>query len=132
MLQVSQDLPFLPEAAQHEIGVHAAIQELDSDLLLVMVIIPHAEVDCAHSPAADQADDPVRSDAPASHVGFGFPILRIEDSRKVNEVLIRSIARQQRLHFAPQILISLARLNKEQLPFRKRTLERLAKKRLSI
>ena len=68
MLQVRQDLPLLPEAAQHEIGIHAALQQLDGDLLLVLVIVPDAQVDGAHSAVPNQTDQPVGSDSPARHV----------------------------------------------------------------
>ena len=38
MLQVRQDLPLLAETPQHGVGIHAALQDLDSDFLLIVIV----------------------------------------------------------------------------------------------
>ena len=61
MLQIGQNLPFLPEAVQHEVGVHAALQQLDGDFLLVLVVVPHGQVHRSHAAVPQQPEQPVRA-----------------------------------------------------------------------
>ena len=64
VLQRGEDLPLDPEAVQHLVGVHPALDQLDRDPLLEDLVRPLGQVDRSHSAAADFFDDPVRAEPP--------------------------------------------------------------------
>src|SRR5690606_39814328 len=59
------DLALAVEAAEHLVGVHPALDELEGDLLLEGAVGALGEVDRAHPAAPQLAHDPVRPDGRA-------------------------------------------------------------------
>ncbi len=53
VIEAREDLPLVAEAAQHGLRIHAALDELDRDLLLVLPVGAPGEIDRAHAAAAD-------------------------------------------------------------------------------
>ena len=64
MVEGGQDLPLVAEAAQDELRVHPAADELDGDFAAVLVVGPRRQVHGAHPAAPQLADDFVRPDPP--------------------------------------------------------------------
>ena len=62
MVQRGEDLALGPEAGEHLLGVHAALDDLERDPLLVLAVGALGEVDGAHPSPADLADHPIGSD----------------------------------------------------------------------
>ena len=62
VIQRREDLPFIAKAAQDEFRIHAALDELDGDLLLELCVITLCEVDRAHAALADPSQDAIRAD----------------------------------------------------------------------
>jgi hypothetical protein len=72
VIQVGQDLPFGPEPARQGAGGHQAVDELDRDLLLELLVSALCQVDGAHAATTQCAQDTVTPDqAPRRHV-FDF------------------------------------------------------------
>ena len=70
VIEAGEDLPLVAEAAQHGLRVHAALDELDGDLLLVLAVGAPREIDRAHPAAADPLQDlPVADDLADQAVG---------------------------------------------------------------
>src|SRR5690349_17306697 len=67
MIQRGQNLPFLAKAAEDEICIHAALDQLDGDSFAEFLVGARRFVDCAHAAASDFALDEVSSDPPADH-----------------------------------------------------------------
>ena len=53
VLEAGEDLPLVPEAPHDRLGVHAALEHLDRDALLELVVVADAEVHRAHAAAAE-------------------------------------------------------------------------------
>ena len=52
MIEAGEDLPFIPKMAQHRIRVHAALDDLDRDLLFVLLVGTLGQINRTHSAAA--------------------------------------------------------------------------------
>ena len=109
-----EDLPLVAEAAQHGVRVHAALDQLDRDLLLELPVGALGEIDGAHAAAADALQDLVVADGRADQ-----PVIRSSASnRRASSVAIGvsmkppdvSVRRQQRLDLAPQRRVARAAL----------------------
>ena len=75
MVKMCQDLALVAEPAQDQIGVHAALDELNSHLTLILIVISHGQINCSHAAAADFAKNLVSPDT----ISFdGLTILRFE------------------------------------------------------
>src|SRR5262249_44604599 len=62
MAQAREDLPLRVEAPQHRIGVDAALDDLDRDLLLELTVGAARQVDVTHPTCAQVAHDLVRTE----------------------------------------------------------------------
>jgi hypothetical protein len=65
VVQVGQDLPLGAKAAENGLRIHAALDQLDRHLLLVLIIGAHRQIDGSHAAAADLACHLVRADVPS-------------------------------------------------------------------
>ena len=63
VLQRRQDLPLHAQPALHLAREHAAADQLDRDLLLVLLVGALGEIHIAHAAGAELAHDPVRTQA---------------------------------------------------------------------
>src|SRR5690349_11331198 len=72
MIQSGEDLSFLAEAAQNEVGIHAALHEFDRRALVEFVVGARSFVDRAHAAASDLALDAIRAETPSEHRIFFF------------------------------------------------------------
>ena len=63
VVEAGEDLPFLTKSAENEVGVDAALDDLDRHALLVLLVGANGEVDVPHPTAPEQAVHPVRSNA---------------------------------------------------------------------
>ena len=59
MVEVSQNLPFLSEMAQHSIRIHASLDHFDSDAPAVLLVRALSQINCAHPTSADLTNDPI-------------------------------------------------------------------------
>ena len=66
MLEFRENLPFRAETLEHVRGVHAAWNQLDRDLHVVLCVYSPRTINLAHSPTADQRNDLVRAYSPAN------------------------------------------------------------------
>ena len=111
MIERRQNLPLAHEALTHKIRIHPALDELDGDLLLELIVVAHGLINRAHPAAPDQAREAVRADAVSREI-----IVRLgaeADGRASDGFLdevFAGIARQQREHFATQFLIAATNL----------------------
>jgi hypothetical protein len=64
VVERGENLPLLPEAPEDEVCVHPALDELDGDALLELVVGANREVDRAHAAAPKLPHDAIRADAP--------------------------------------------------------------------
>ena len=62
VVQRGKDLALGAEARQHVLGVHATLDDLERDPLLVLAVGALGEVDGAHPAPAELADQPVGAD----------------------------------------------------------------------
>ena len=62
VVEAGQDLSLVAKMTEHRVGVHAAFDQLDCDLLLVLLIRALGQIDRAHSAAADFANNSIRAD----------------------------------------------------------------------
>jgi hypothetical protein len=65
MIEAGQNLALVPELPQQGLGVHAPLDELDRDALLVLLVGALRQVDRAHPASAHLANQDVGADAPA-------------------------------------------------------------------
>src|SRR3982751_6462650 len=63
MIEAGQNLALGAEAGEDAIGVHAALHQFDSNLLLILVVGANGEIDSAHAASAYLADDAIRTEA---------------------------------------------------------------------
>src|SRR4051812_18402820 len=62
MFERSENLSLLAKLAQDRIGVGAALDQFDGNLLLILIVGALRQKNCAHSAASNFADDPVPID----------------------------------------------------------------------
>jgi hypothetical protein len=67
VVERGEDLPLVAEALEDELGVHAALDELDGDALVVLVVGADGQVDRPHAAAPYFAHHAVSADAAARH-----------------------------------------------------------------
>jgi hypothetical protein len=67
VIERGQDLPFVAEAAEDEVGVHSALDQLDRCALAELIVRSNCQVYRAHSAPPDFADEFVSADAPPDH-----------------------------------------------------------------
>src|SRR5262245_51872477 len=137
MLETGQDLSFLPEALQHEIGIHAAFQQFDGDFLLKLCVVPNGQMDRPHPATTQQAHKSIRSDPTIHHVddGNNWSVARSRvggHERPLDQGTLRDIARQEGVDFLPQGLISLAHVVKKSIALFRRNLDRLQKQSFDL
>ena len=60
VVEAGEDLPFLTELAENEIGVGPTLDDLDRHALPVLLVGASGEVDVPHPPAPEQGEDFVR------------------------------------------------------------------------
>src|SRR4051794_3274671 len=65
MLQCSDNLPFMAEAAQQISSAQRRVHEFDRHLFTVLAIHSFGKIDCAHPTAADLALDFIWSQTPS-------------------------------------------------------------------
>ncbi|HAX44821.1 MAG TPA: hypothetical protein DCY80_19960 [Solibacterales bacterium] len=70
MVEEGEDLAFVAEPVEDVGGVHTALDDLDGDFLLELVIITNGAIDGAHAAAADRF-----SEAPGAEAGSGGEVL---------------------------------------------------------
>src|SRR5215469_12971820 len=93
MLEAREDLALGVEAAQHCIGIHAALDDLDGGALLELAVGAFGQVDGAHAAAAELTHHAPR----AEHLG---------STVEIEEVGIGLVAAQQGEDFPPEFLIA--------------------------
>ena len=76
MIESGEDLPLGQKAAVDLLGIHAALDELESDLLLELAVGPLGQVDRAHAAAGQLTEHPVGPDADS--LERGAAVLRLE------------------------------------------------------
>src|SRR5665213_1795019 len=69
VIQICEDLALVAEAAQDFLGVHAALDDFEGDLLDVFLVVAEGEIDGAHAAAAYLADDAIGAEALADEDG---------------------------------------------------------------
>src|SRR5437016_564962 len=77
MFQIGEDLPLHHEPTQDDVRVHAAVDELDGDLLAILIVSPNGKKDRAHPAAANLANDFVGANALAYPRLFGADPLTV-------------------------------------------------------
>src|SRR5262245_18525476 len=65
VLEPGEDLTLAAKAAEHHVSVHAALDYLDRDLFLKLVVVPYGAIHNAHSPSANDRGDQIRTDSTA-------------------------------------------------------------------
>src|SRR6185436_17800194 len=68
MIERGQNLPLAHETLTHKIRIHPPPDELDGDLLLELIVIPHGFINCTHPAAPDHTRETVRADAVAREI----------------------------------------------------------------
>ena len=120
MLEGGEDLPLVAEAAQDLVGVHAALDDLERDALLELLVRALGQIDHAHAAAADLLDDAVRPDAHAGserRVVAGKAVrVQLGEERcgegvdgVADRLLGCRLALEELEHFAAQLLVAVAR-----------------------
>ena len=133
VIEARKDLPLVAEAAQHGLRIHAALDELDRDLFLVLPVGAPGEIDGAHAAAADALRDFVvaddRSDQPVGLIVLEEPRVERHD-RRLDEITCRLVGSQQRIDFPPQGVVACALLAQECVALSPLDAERGMKNRL--
>ena len=62
VVEIGKRLPFITEAAQDLLSIHAALDDLHGDALFVLGIIAEGEVHISHSSGAEELHDSVGTD----------------------------------------------------------------------
>ena len=92
-----QDLPLHLEVPEHQVGVHASLQDLDRRMLLKLSVCPLGQTDAAHASLADVGHDLPIAQARA-HEGFA--------QHRVNDEIARLfVRREQGFHFRPNFRV---------------------------
>ncbi len=116
MIERRQNLPLAHEALTHKSRIHPALDELDGDMLLELIVFAHSSINRPHPAVPDQPREAVRANAVSREI---IVWLGAEaDGRAGDGFWMKSssgIARQQREHFATQFLI--AATNPRQIGF---------------
>ena len=84
VLEPCESLSFALEADEDVVVCDRALDDLDRDLLLELVIAARGEVDLAHSTDAENARDRVRADRPTDLVAFDRTAEQVADRRAVD------------------------------------------------
>ena len=133
MIEAGKDLPLVAEPTQHRLRIHAALDELDRDLLLVLPVGAPGEIDRAHAAAADALRDLVvadgRPDQPVGIIVLEEPRVERHD-RRLDEVTCRLVGSQQGIDFPAQGLVARALLAQECVALSPLDAERGMKNRL--
>jgi hypothetical protein len=116
VIECGEDLSFLAEAAQDEIGVHAAFDELDGGALVELVIDADCFVHCAHAAASDLAFDAIRAETAPEHRVF-LVYKRVEQTvvgvaveRMVEHVARAVVLGEEHFDVSPEVGVSRADL----------------------
>jgi hypothetical protein len=70
MFQIGQNLALVAEPAEDGCRVHAALDQLDGDLLVKLPVRAFGQVHRAHAAAPDLSNNPIRADHGAGRGGF--------------------------------------------------------------
>jgi len=105
MVEIGQDLAFMPEASQHLGRIRSALHDLDRDLFVVQVIAALGQVGCAHPAVTDCANHAVGAEPrPEQHRPFEQGVgLRFDGGKQRNAVV--AVGREKRFDFAAQLHI---------------------------
>ena len=97
VLQRRQDLPLRAQPALHLAREHAAADQLDGDLLLILLVGALGEIDVAHAARAELAHDAIRAEARAfERAGDFFVRVALAGSDLVPESGLRNVCRRAR------------------------------------
>ena len=78
MIEVGQDLPFIAEARDDQLRIHAAPDQFDGDVALIFAIVANRAVHDAHAAFADASGDAVRAEPQVPHGGrLAVPLRQI-------------------------------------------------------
>ena len=137
VVQGGENLALVAEAAEDEVRVHPALDELDGDAAAELAVVALGHVDGAHPAAADLAHDLVGADPAAD--GRVFHRLRDErrrvpldrgpqprdgERRLLDEVAGLVVLRDERLDLLAQGVVARARLDDVAAALRRRQVER--------
>ncbi len=109
VIEVGENLAFVPETLLDEGGVEAGSDDLDRDLLVVLVIGPAAEIHGAHSAVADLSHHRVRPDPAAGPLGRALQAVDEGDGvdprqrRRHDEGAGFIVSGEQRIDFAREL-----------------------------
>ena len=67
MIEGGENLALVAKASQDEVGIHAALDQLDGGALVEFVVDANRFVDRAHAAASNLALDAIGAEAPADH-----------------------------------------------------------------
>src|SRR5882724_7425179 len=113
MLQVRENLTLTFETSKDEVGIHPRTDQLDRNARLVMLVVAFGEIDRAHAPTAQFANQAIGSDASLRASGCAF--FEQCNDRALHLLFEKTrldfgMAREQRRHLALQLAIARALL----------------------
>src|SRR5207248_3651126 len=103
VIEAGQDLSFVAEMAQHRIGVHAPLDQLDRDTLLILLIRALGQINRAHPATAEFAQDAVWPDQLASCYSCASllcGIIREEKTALIDKAARLCVRTKQRFYLA--------------------------------
>ena len=135
MIKAGQNLALSTEMAQHRISVHAAFDQFDRDLLLILGIGALCQIDCAHSAAPDLSNDPIminRRPGLEERAVFREIFFRKERIGVVQKSAGTAMRLEERVDFIPQLFITRASPLEKGGSFSGRNFERPFEYRLDL
>jgi hypothetical protein len=121
MVELRENLTFGLKASQDIVGIEAALDDFDCDLLLKLLVRARCQVDHAESAAPDLLGDPISAELSASEVVFRQQISRDRRDWLLDEPVALRIRPEHGFNLAAQhfILATLALEESVTFPRRK-------------
>src|SRR5262245_58253186 len=107
MLQPGQDLPLPPEPPDNGVEIHTALDDLDRNFLVILIIVPHGPINRPHAPRADHRHHAVRADVLADDqlADFRREVLSLTADGGLDRTLYIPVHCQQTFYVSAEVRI---------------------------
>src|SRR5438477_1579706 len=106
MIEPGEKLPLPEEMPQHRVCVGAALDQLDRDLFLVLIVGPIGQENCPHAAASNLPTNAIAVNDLAGRQAFRLETLAGEEAIELREESAPiSLRLQERLHLAVQLIV---------------------------